>query len=360
MYRKYLPDPGYDKDGLFLIHLHRMSGKQPLHYSLSLPAEEEKINMAKQAMKISDFSECEMNQYGGPLDLLKAYLPIVKDVESLNEFTKHLKEWVLTEENQNLHTLMAALEAECPRNMEEAEQVVGDLSRYQIFEGIKSPEEYARLKLETDGSVFAASICRDYLDWNGLGEALLKRDGAMMTKHGLVTCDDWCCARSTDNLVVTRLFSRLAGTFEDEDGDRSSFSAFDLAAYEYNIRKAIKGDFIQEVSKGLAEYLGNQLLKQRVISMFPSVETYRHELWGVLEVKSWGELLPEEWEFIREEWAGQAADGWGEGFEQTEIDCGEGGILNVHFYTRDMVIQTEQELKGIVEEQPEIQMGGIT
>lgn len=359
VYDRFLPDPGYEKDGLFLVHLYRMSGNKPLYYSISLPAEEEKQNMAKQAMGIQDFSECGMNQYGGPLDELKGYLPIAKEVESLNQFANLLKEQVLSDGFQNVNRLMAALEAECPRSMEEATRVATNLSRYQIMEEIQSPEAYARFKIEHDGSVFATSICKNYLDWYGLGKELLKRDEAMRTEHGLVTCEEWCCERLPDEVVVTRLYSPLAGTLEDEEEYRSSLSAFSLAGYEYNIRKAIEEDFIQETRNGLAEYMDHQLLKQRVISMFPAVETYQHQLWGVLEVKSRGKLQPEEWEFIKDQWTGQAADGWGEGFEQNEIDCGEGVYLSVHFHADGMKIQTEQELKRIVEEQPELQMGGM-
>ena len=360
VYQKYFPDPGYDKDGSFLIHLYQRSGKQPLYYSFSLPADEEKLDMAKQTMGISDFSECKMNQYGGPLDQLKGYLPVLKDVESLNQFAKFLKDKNMANDSQSLNVLMAILEGECPRNMEEVMKVVSDLGRYQISEDMQSPEDYARFKLKHDGSVFATPICETYLDLRRLGESLLKRDGAMMTEHGLVTCDSWCCERPSDNAVVARLFGPLAGTYEDEEEYQSSFSAYNLAGYEYDIRKAIEDDYIQEGPKGLAQYLDNQLLKQRVISMFPTVEVYRYHLWGVLEIKTWGELQPEEWDYVKEQWTGQASDGWGEGFEQTGIELGEGDTLYVHFYTDGMNIQTEEDLKGIAEEQSGVQMGGMT
>ena len=107
VYDRFLPDPGYEKDGLFLVHLYRMSGNKPLHYSISLPVEEEKQSMAKQALGIRDFSECRMNQYGGSLDELKGYLPLAKDVESLNQFAKLLKEQVLIDGLQNVNRLMA-------------------------------------------------------------------------------------------------------------------------------------------------------------------------------------------------------------------------------------------------------------
>lgn len=49
-----------------------------------------------------------------------------------------------------------------------------------------------------------------------------------------------------------------------------------------------------------------------------------------------------------------------DGFEQTGIEVGEGDTLYVHFYADGMNIQTEEELKGIVEEQSGVQMGGMT
>lgn len=359
IYQDYFPDPGYEKDGAFLIHLYKMSDGQPVSYSVSLPVDVEKLDMARRAMGIQDFSECKMSQYGGPLDQLKRYLPVAIDVESLNQFAIFLRDQVMVDERQSLNALMAALEAECPRNMEEALNVVSDLSRYQIFEDMQSPEDYARFKMAHDGSVYATPICESYLNFRGLGEALLKRDGVMMTNHGLVICDRWYCERLPDDVVVTRLFSPLSGTYENEEECQSLFSAMDLVGYEYNIRKAIEVNFIQENPKGLAEYLNNQLVKQRVISMFPTVENYRHQLWGVLEVKSRGELRPEEWTFIKEEWTGQTADGWGEVVEQEEINCGEGDTLYVHFYTGEMDIRTEEELKGITEEQSGVKMRGM-
>lgn len=93
--------------------------------------------------------------------------------------------------------------------------------------------------------------------------------------------------------------------------------------------------------------------------MFPTVEAYQYRLWGVLEVKSWGELSLEELEVIKREWEGQAADGWGEHFEQRGIDFGSGDTLYVHFWNIGTEIQTEQELKGMDEVQEDIQMGGI-
>ena len=45
--------------------------------------------------------------------------------------------------------------------------------------------------------------------------------------------------------------------------------------------------------------------------MNPTVEVWRGELWGVLEVECRGELSPKELEEVKEYWEGQESDGWG-------------------------------------------------
>lgn len=148
----------------------------------------------------------------------------------------------------------------------------------------------------------------------------MKRDGTRLTRQGAVACEEWCCGRMPDNIVVTRLFSPLAGAIYYMEEEESCLSAYGMAGYEKEIRRGLKDDGIYHRKSGLAEYLDSFLLKKRIISMFPTIEEYRDDLWGVLEVKSHGELLPAEWEAIKDEWSGQMSDGWGEAFEQEEID----------------------------------------
>lgn len=157
VYQEHLPDPGDEKDALFLLRLCRMSNGKPLSYSIALPTEKEKLDMAKTALKIKDFSECNMSQYGGRNDGLRHYIPVGGGIEELNHFAKSLKEKLMDSGKESLSYLMAALEAECPRNIEEALKVVDNLNRYNTLPGIRTAGDYARYAVQKESSVTASS-----------------------------------------------------------------------------------------------------------------------------------------------------------------------------------------------------------
>ena len=190
---------------------------------------------------------------------------------------------------------------------------------------------------------------------------MMKEHGAVQTGYGVVTSKKWCCERLSDETVVTRLYNQLTGVFCGSEGYDESFSATELTIFEKQIREELEQDPIFEQKTGLAEYMDNQLMKQRILSMFPAIEVYHHALWGVLQIESKGELTPDELEWTKKYWMGQASDGWGEGFEQIDIECEGGGILNVHFYNSSMIYgpRTEQVLKGVGAVPQGPQMGGI-
>ena len=80
--------------------------------------------------------------------------------------------------------------------------------------------------------------------------------------------------------------------------------------------------------------------------MFPDVEVWQGELWGVLEIESYGKLSDTELNAVIAEWSGQASDGWGEGFEQRPIRTEEGDLY-VSFWNSgsDYFITTEEKLR---------------
>ena len=163
---------------------------------------------------------------------------------------------------------------------------------------------------------------------------------------------------------MLRLFSPLTATryprydWDDINGEEEELLPTELCNYQKEILDQIaKERLSEEGDRGLAEYLNDEGLKEKIYSMNPTVEVWRGELWGVLEVEYRGELSSKEIEDIKEYWEGQASDGWGEGFEQREIKTCRGDVF-VSFWNseHDYFIITEEELKG--QEQPS-QKGGM-
>ena len=62
-----------------------------------------------------------------------------------------------------------------------------------------------------------------------------------------------------------------------------------------------------EGDRGLAAYLDNQLLARKIRCMNPTVESWHGELWGVLEIQSYGSLSEKELEAVKEYCKGRKA-----------------------------------------------------
>ena len=136
----------------------------------------------------------------------------------------------------------------------------------------------------------------------------------------------------------------------------------DLLPYESQINWAMRdNDLPAEKTRGLMHWYDDKDgVNRKVYSAFFTVENRDGRLWGVAECKVAGTLEAEELETLRDYLAGQASDGWGEGFEQRPLITADRGELYVSLWNSDQwSILTEEERFGVGLSHEEEQTGGI-
>ena len=156
--------------------------------------------------------------------------------------------------------------------------------------------------------------------------------------------------------ITAQLYGR------DDWGDLEEYgndlNGRDLRDYQSCIHEALLENQVpEEKSRGLMRWYDKQDgVNEKVQSIVFDAESRDGQLWCVAECKVVGELLPEEKEALADYISGQASDGWGEGFEQRDIEV-DGGILNVHFWQPDgfeMVPIAVSSAEQTVPERPRI------
>ena len=165
--------------------------------------------------------------------------------------------------------------------------------------------------------------------------------------------------------ITLKLYSPLTGDFYKNDVDEygwnngvadypTLFSGVDMACYVDSIQKAVKQRSSDD-GGNLMLYFDEERspgVKEKVLSAIPSVEIRGDELMGCTTVKLREPLTEPEMQDLQDYLKGQFSDGWGEGFEQQEIQTGD-GVLYVHFAEERFDFEVEQvQSTEVSKEQP--------
>ena len=105
----------------------------------------------------------------------------------------------------------------------------------------------------------------------------------------------------------------------------------ELLEYETAIRDAVENDTRDFGGDLMQYYHEDDSVRRKVVRAVPTVDEVNGELVGSLWVDTDAPLTAEEQAVFCAYISGQYSDGWGEGFEQREIDVGD-GKLYVHFW----------------------------
>ena len=138
-----------------------------------------------------------------------------------------------------------------------------------------------------------------------------------------------------------KFYSPLTAEFfpDESDWEDESYNEYegypmdghDLLQYADAVDEAVKKDIADFNGDLMQYYHEDDSVRSKVVSAVPSVKICGNKLCGCLTVELKETLLDDEQTVLCNYISGQYSDGWGEGFEQREIEV-EDGKLYVHFW----------------------------
>ena len=160
------------------------------------------------------------------------------------------------------------------------------------------------------------------------------------------------------NELTFKLYSPLTAEFLPDGNDFwQEDELVELGGYELTDYAAAISEQIEREGANIEQYMDAEAapyLADHVKSIRLSIEEHGGELCGCATVIVDEDLTERGWNDLQDYITGQYSDGWGEGFEQRDIQV-EGGILNVHFWQEDHFAFTVEQ----VENEPQLEQSTV-
>jgi hypothetical protein len=355
---KNLPD--YKQAGTLLdvnvIALKQPSAVQTFH----LPESALYISRMLQRIGISNEDEytLEVIDENAPLEIVSQLDYSKEKLSDLNNMTNEFRELFSRDEDMFRAVCLYAK----PRSVEQMRTLAGNLELFEFVPGVHNAEEYGKYIIQDSGHFEYTPELEEYIDFARYGNDRIAWYKGQFTELGYI---GYSGISSLDKLMgkeqtrELKLYMPLKADFIDNDrweeyeDNYIELYGDELAEYEEQISQAIEANTRpEEKERGLMHwYRKADSLNEKVKSARFTVESRYGQLYGVAQCEVIGELNSAELKTLKDYITGQASDGWGEGFEQNEIEVDNGSIF-VHLWDSGSgwFIQTEDEL-------PEPEMG---
>ena len=346
-----------------------------------MPCPSSSIEKALIRLEVKDIEECKLSFESDMLpnkliEFISNDESVTPKVNKLNDFSKQFKE-MGSHEAQYFEKLMAYIR---PRNLYEINALLDHMHEFQMFDGIRSAEEYGRFMICDSGHFEYDENLEDFIDFKRYGEQKMKNECGALIGKGYITYHGYSSGLQavllenlgmvigkSDQVHLMKLYMPLKAITYDEENeygykeksyDAEEIPAHELVAYEEDILKALEERKLPgEEKRGLMKYYGVcDRLNAKVSKYEFTVEEVKGELMGVAVLTLNNVLTDKELDLIKSEVTGQASDGFGEGFEQREIQTDDKAIYVSFWNHENWSLKNAEEL-GLTEQ---IQtMGGI-
>lgn len=346
-----------------------------------LPCSDVEVEKALMRLETPYLHDCEVavDSHSFPdsiLNIVSANTTSVIKVDALNNLAKHYSEMG----NQDSGYFEKLMDHIKPRTIDEVFALAESMYEFELFDGIKDIESYGRYMICESGRFEYDPNLDEYIDFKRYGrEKMAQEDGAFSNKgyiiyHGynqklanLLFENLGIMIPEERELKTLKLYMPLTVNIyeiENQHGYREiSNEPIELDSSEliYNMDEILeaieKSNLPGEEQRGLMKYYdAKDSVNSKVSKYVFTVEKVEEEIMGVAVLTLNDDLTSSELEKIKDEIIGQAADGWGESFEQREISTDMGDVY-ISFWnsSKSWFIKTAEEM-GINQNQI---MGGM-
>ena len=294
---------------------------------LFLPMTEEKKRSVEKRLGVESLEQMRAKLIELEEDHLERYLPEEGTVKELEQFAQALEERK-NFQKADWETVYAALLIEQPENFREICEVLEKSASYYL-----TPEQTKPTQHKTPFG---------YLELNGA-----------LPLHPL-----------SEEIVTSWIYGNLCGeltenSYEMEEPDVEMLYGDGLVKYEEEIQAQVKLDEAYgREDGGLAKYLYNALLREKICGIEVCVAEIAGELWSKTKIESYGPLSDTQTAQVKQYLSGLFSASWGKGLEQREIDLGREKLC-LYFWHLKMNndLYTEEELQEVLDIELSMSLG---